>query len=378
MMGMENPFNYLQFATGDRFYDREEIRKDLKSRFLSGQTNVVLYGPRRYGKSSLVAELTADLEKAGIPCVMLDVVKVPSIELFAAAYVQKVYRKLAPVKFELKKLGGFLKSLRPKLTLDAAGEAGITFDTAEHEIGTEELTEVLDLPQKLLPNGKRAVVVFDEFQEVGDLLPEDRFERVMRSVIQGHTRVSYIFLGSRYHMLRRMFTDHNRPFYKSALTVLLDKPPVEDSVRFVVSRFQSGGLLIDERVAASLVAKAENIPYFIHQIGFEVFRSARDAPKKKVGEGDVLSAYSRLAGLNRDQYEQLMLTFSMAQKKLLVALARERTREFDDAYRRRHQLGPSSTVNSSKRKLIEDGHIEQFATECRIADPFFAEFLRSV
>ena len=375
---MENPFNYLQFATGDRFYDREEIRKDLKSRFLSGQTNVVLYGPRRYGKSSLVAELTADLEKAGIPCVMLDIVKVPSIELFVAAYVQKVYRKLAPVKFELKKLGGFLKSLRPKLTLEASGEACISFDLAEREIGSEELTEVLDLPQKLLPKGKRAVIVLDEFQEVGDLLPDDQFERVMRSAIQGHTQVSYIFLGSRYHMLRRMFTDHNRPFYKSALTVLLDKPPVEDSVRFVLSRFSSGGLKIGEDVAALLVAKAENIPYFIQQIGFEVFRSARDALKKKVEEGDVLSAYSRLAGLNRDQYEQLMLTFSMAQKKLLVALAQERTREFDDAYRRRHQLGPSSTVNSSKRKLIEDGHIEQFATECRIADPFFAEFLRSV
>ena len=375
---MENPFNYLQFATGDRFYDREEIRRDLKSRFLSGQTNVVLYGPRRYGKSSLVAELTADLEKAGIPCVTLDVVKVPSIELFAAAYVQKVYRKLAPVKFELKKLGGFLKSLRPKLTLDASGEAGITFDAAEHEMGTEELTEILDLPQKLLPTGKRAVIVFDEFQEVGDLLPDDRFERVMRSAIQGHENVSYVFLGSRYHMLRRMFTDHNRPFYKSALTVLLDKPPVEDSVRFVMSRFSSGGLKIGEDVAALLVAKAENIPYFIQQIGFEVFRSVSDALKKNVEEGDVLSAYSRLAGLNRDQYEQLMLTFSMAQKKLLVALAQERTREFDEAYRIRHRLGPSSTVNSSKRKLLEDGHIEQFATECRIADPFFAEFLRSV
>ena len=62
---MENPFNYLQFATGDRFYDREGIRRDLRSRLLSGQTNVVLYGPRRYGKSSLVAELTADPEKDG-------------------------------------------------------------------------------------------------------------------------------------------------------------------------------------------------------------------------------------------------------------------------------------------------------------------------
>ena len=142
---------------------------------LSGQTNVVLYGPRRYGKSSLVAELTADLEKAGIPCVTLDVVKVPSIELFAAAYMQKVYRKLAPVKFELRKIGGFLKSLRPKLTLDATGEAGVAFDLSEREIGSEELTEILDLPQKLLPKGKRAVIVLDEFQEVGELLPNDRF-----------------------------------------------------------------------------------------------------------------------------------------------------------------------------------------------------------
>ena len=375
---MENPFNYLQFATGDRFYDREEIRRDLRSRFLSGQTNVVLYGPRRYGKSSLVAELTADLEKADIPCVTLDVIKVPSVELFMSAYVQKVYRKLAPVKFELRKIGELLKSLRPRLTLDSRGEAGIAFDIAGQEVGPEALTEVLDLPQKLLAKGKRAVVVLDEFQEVGDLLPGDLFERVMRSVIQRHTRVSYIFLGSRYHMLRRMFTDHNRPFYKSALTVLLDKPPVEESIRFVVSRFRSCGLKVREDAAALLVAKAENIPYFIQQIGFEVFRAVTEDSRKTVEENDVVSAHIRLAGLNRDQYEQLMLTFSMAQKKLLVALAHENTHEFDDAYRKRFLLGSSSTVNSAKRKLMEDGHIEQFANECRIADPFFAEFLRSV
>lgn len=378
MAGMENPFNYLQFATGDRFYDREEIRRDLRSRFLSGQTNVVLYGPRRYGKSSLIAELTGDLEKAGMPCVMLDVVKVPSIELFAAVYVQKVYRKLAPVKFELKKIGSFLKSLRPKFTLDSNGEVGVALGSDQTAISTEGLTEVLDLPQKLVPSGKRAVIVFDEFQEVGGLLPTDRFERVMRSVIQKHTRVSYIFLGSRYHMLRRMFTDHNRPFYKSALTVLLDKPPVEESVRFVINRFRHGGLKVAPEVAALLVAKAENIPYFIQQLGFETFRRVQDAARKVVAEADVQVSYAALAGLNRDQYEQLMLTFSTAQKKLLVALAHETTQAFDETYRRRYMLGPSSTVNSAKRKLIEDGHVEQMAKECRIADPFFAEFLRQV
>ena len=42
-------------------------------------------------------------------------------------------------------------------------------------------------------------------------------------------------------MLRRMFTDLNRPFYKSAVTIHIDKPPVDESVRFVVDRFASEG-----------------------------------------------------------------------------------------------------------------------------------------
>ena len=378
MADMQNPFNYLQFARGDRFYDRSEVRKDLRSRFLSGQTNVVLYGPRRYGKSSLVAELTDDLEKEGIPCVTIDILKLPSISLFISAYTQKVYRKLAPIKFELRRLSEFLKSLRPKLTLGANGETGFSFDAVGAEIGSEALSEVLDLPHRLLPKGKRAVIVFDEFQEVGELLPNDQFERVMRSVIQNHDNVSYIFLGSRHHMLRRMFTDHNRPFYKSALTALLDKPPLEDSLRFVISRFKCGGITIDNSCAAQLVARADNIPYFIQQIGFEVYRQTSDRGKRMVGEKAVVEAFENLAGLNRDQYEQLILTFSTAQRKLLVALAKERTHEFDELYRKRHELGPSSTVNSSKRKLIEDGHIEAYEGLNAVADPFFAEYLRTV
>ena len=373
---MENPFNYLQFATGDQFYDRRELRKDLLSRFLSGQSNVVLYGPRRYGKSSLVAELVGDLEKAGIPCVTLDVVKVPSIDLFVSAYATKVYRRLAPVKFEFRKIGMFLKSLRPKMTIDQAGEAGLSFEPSDASIDSEALTEVLDLPQKLLAAKGRAVIVFDEFQEVKDLLSNDRFERVMRSAIQSHRNVSYIFLGSRYNILRRMFTDHNRPFYKSAVTILLDKPPVEESVRFVVDRFARAGKTISREAAERLVAKIENIPYFIQQLGFETFRLVDDAHRKSVSSEDVDAAYTNLSGFNRDQYEQLMLTLSVSQKKLLIALARERTNEFSDAYRRRYALGVSSTVNSAKVKLMEDGHIERSGGQYVVADPFFAQFLR--
>ena len=375
---MENPFNYLQLATGDQFYDRIELRRDLRSRFLSGQSSVVLYGPRRYGKSSLVAELVRDLEKAGIPCVTLDVMKVPSIDLFVSAYAAKVYRRLAPVRFEFKKLGTFLKSLRPKMTIGPSGEASLTFEPFDAPIGPEALSEVLDLPQRLLSGKGRAVVVFDEFQEVKDLLPSDGFERTMRSAVQSHRNVSYIFLGSRHHLLRRMFTDHNRPFYRSAVTIQLDKPPLEESVRFVVDRFASAGKTIAPETAELLVGRIENIPYFIQQLGFETFRIVDDARRKSVSPADVEAAYANLSGFNRDQYEQLMLTLSTSQKKLLIALAHEKTAEFSEAYRRKHMLGVSSTVNSNKAKLMEDGLLELADGQYTVADPFFAQFLRMV
>ena len=89
------------------------------------------------------------------------------------------------------------------------------------------------------------------------------------------------------------------------------------------------------------------------------------------------AAYASLAGFNKDQYEQAMLSFSTAQKKLLIALARETTGEFDAQYRSRHNLGISSTVNSAKKKLLEDGFIDQIDKTCQISDPLFAEYLRS-
>lgn len=373
---MKNPFNYLQFATGDYFYNRREILADLHSRFVSGQTNVVLYGPRRYGKSSLVSELASLLEMKGFICLTFDMVKMPTLDIFINAYAKKIYKQLAPLRSNVNHITQFFKYLRPVFSLAPDGEMGLSFNTAEKEMGPEELSEVLDLPQRLAGD-KRILIILDEFQEVKDILPNDGFERVMRSVIQTHANVSYIFLGSRYHMLRRMFTDHNRPFYKSAIPMLLDRPPEEESVAFVMSRFESAGCSVSPEVARSLVAKIDNIPYYIQQLGFETFRLVDDAGRTVATAEDVERAYANLSGFNRDQYEQLMLSLSATQKKLLLAISQEEVERFDADYRTRHALGTSSTLNSAKQKLIEDGHLEQIGGACRISDPFFAEYLRN-
>ena len=373
---MKNPFNYLQLAKGEQFFDRQKILTDLKSRFLSGQSNVVIYGPRRYGKSSLVAQLAEQLENEGFVFFSFDMMKMPTVNIFAEAYATRIYHRLAPVRSGIRQLADFFKSLRPKIAIGADGEASFSFDSATSQMGPEELSEILDLPQRL-SDGRRILVAFDEFQEVEDILPNGGFERIMRSVIQSHRNVSYIFLGSRYHLLRRMFTEHSRPFYKSALTMLLDKPPLDESVEFVETRFRSAGIGISREVANLLVDKIANIPYYIQQLGFETFRYADEAAHKEATADDVGAAYERLSSFNRDQYEQIMLAFSIAQKKLLIALAKETTDKFDAEYRDKYGLGASSTVNSAKKKLLEDGHIEQIGKICRLSDPFFAEYLRA-
>lgn len=48
-----NPFKYGKIVSGEFFYDRREELQRIKET-LKGGNNLVLYAPRRYGKSSLV------------------------------------------------------------------------------------------------------------------------------------------------------------------------------------------------------------------------------------------------------------------------------------------------------------------------------------
>ena len=47
---MKSPFLFGPPVSGDQFYDREELGREL-FRAVENGTNVLLYGPRRYGKS---------------------------------------------------------------------------------------------------------------------------------------------------------------------------------------------------------------------------------------------------------------------------------------------------------------------------------------
>jgi len=372
---MKNPFEYGSAVSGNAFYDREEIKRQIFN-VIGGGNNVLLYGPRRYGKSSLVEQMFSELRNDGTVCILIDMMELRSVDAFIKRYAANVYRALSPSEGAINRIAGLFRSLRPILSLDESGSPTLSVSFASRTASEDELGEVFDLPERLAAN-RQVVVAIDEFQEVSRLMRGKTFERIMRSRIQHHKSVSYVFLGSRKHMLRRMFTSRREPFYNSAETFLLEKPLKTDSTAFLVKRFKSVGIALSPELANQIVTLSGNIPYYLQAIASWIFSSVAAQGTRTVTKTNLEDGYSRMSRSKRDLFETLFSTFSVTQCALLTALAQEPAARFDEAYRVRHALGGSSTVNTALKHLQESGDID-FVEGCHVvADPIFAAFLRT-
>ena len=371
---MKNPFKYGTKVTGCSFYDRREIRSAMMN-VLDGGNNVVLYGPRRYGKSSLVAEMIDELRAKGTICIYLNMMAVASLGDFILLYTKSVYDQFAPTAGALNRITGFFKRVRPALVVNDEGRPEMTLSFESGKVGVPELREVFELPDKLRKDKQSVVVVIDEFQEVAELGLKGRFEQIMRSVIENHRDIAYVFLGSKTHMLRRMFAQPSRPFYRSAQTFSLNLPPEDESIRFVVGRFVAAGLTIDERLAGLLVEHAGNVPYYLQALGSWVFRVVSERGGRVVREGEVLAGIKSLLAGESELFEHLFRSLPESQRLVARAIAREQVATFTEDYRMRHFLPSLSTVGTAVRRLMEDSRIDVVNGVYRHVDPLFAWYL---
>ena len=67
---------------------------------------------------------------------------------------------------------------------------------------------------------RRVALVFDEFQEIETIDPG--LPKLMRTIFEQQPEVGHVYLGSRRHMMERIFNDENEPFWRSAKKVQLD------------------------------------------------------------------------------------------------------------------------------------------------------------
>ena len=375
---MNNPFVYGKEVSGYQFYDRTNEAEELYRYMKDGSTNIVLYAPRRYGKTSLVHKVLTRLKAEGCDCLLFNISKVASLEKFCESFASAVYTIYGGLPEIGNRLARYLSHLHPTIGVSLTGLT-IRFDYGER-MGEMELSEVLDLPEKLAKDagGRPLVIAFDEFQEVASFSSRIPVEAVFRSVIQTHRVARYVFFGSKTHLMKRMFGGPTRPFYRAAFNMKIGKPPRAESEEFLVSRFETEGISIRSEEINRIIEVSENIPYYLQAIAGLAFRRIEHRRGAELQNDDVDYAIAAFVESNEDLYDETLKGLSPSQRNLLEAMAREIPEQFDESYRLRYGLGGISTVHSALRGLLERGHVESVKRTYAIGDPFFARYIREM
>lgn len=373
---MLNPFLYGDIVSGPYFTDREKEAAELLSDIRSGQ-NVFIYSPRKYGKSSLVSMVLERAQKQGFIAIKIDCFQISSKTRFAEIYARAVSSAISSRMEEIKKfVKDFLPTFLPKLALKIGGlfELELSFGGKNKDL-PEALLDLYDLPETLCKRRKKkAVVVFDEFQEIQNLNGLQA-EKEMRSKFQQHENVSYIFIGSKKHLLLQMFTDKKRPFYGFGKMLSLSKIPRNDLAKFIKKRFSKTSIEVDIDLPEKVLDITENHPYYTQMLCHELWDICRDRSKVKVK--DIDQAINQIIRNQGDLYVTLWDRLSFHQKNLLAAIAIHGGENiFSSDFVSENDLGASSSVQKSVAALIDRDVLEKINGRFEFSDIFFKEWIK--
>src|ERR1039458_933158 len=166
-----NPFRFGALALDEDFADRKAELAELKTDALAGQ-DVVLFAPRRFGKSSLVWRVSQELLKKKALVAYVDLMTAPTLGRLADKLAQSIHEDVASPLFRARERLRVFQGLRvtPTVTVDPIdGSLSFSFSAAA---GTAEITatieRLLELPGQLAGARDRPLVlVLDEFQKGG-------------------------------------------------------------------------------------------------------------------------------------------------------------------------------------------------------------------
>jgi AAA+ ATPase superfamily predicted ATPase len=374
---MENPFRYGEVATGEYFTDRAAELSDLEASIRSGQ-NVVVISPRRFGKTSLVTRAVEHLRRERVLVAYLDLLRTPTKDRLADHLASAIHDGLvAPVERVWQRAIDVFHRLpiRPRVTVNPDGTPSFEFAAGERHRDIDRTIEsLLELPGRIAAERKRRVaLVLDEFQEVIAIDPH--LPALLRAIFQFQGEVAHVFLGSKRHLMQRVFTDENEPLYRSAKPLLLRPIPRAEFAPFIRDRFAATQQRIADEAIARILEITGGQPHDTQQLCHFTWSIAQleqveaAAPLVERAVDNVIDAESA-------RYTALWDELSAHQRLVLTAVAAEGAAVFSEAYRVRHRLGAASSVRTSLERLVERDLVERSAQGTyRVLDPFLGLWL---
>jgi hypothetical protein len=370
-----NPFKYGPIALDDSFTDRGAEINELATDALNGQ-DVVVFAPRRFGKTSLVHRAAQRLTTQKALVAEVDLWVTPTKEKLAARLAREIADILG-ISGKAKEIARVFGSLRirPIVTVEDDGSFGFSF-AAGHSVADvdDTLERLLRMLGETAASRKRPVVlILDEFQEIVEIDPG--LTKLMRSVFQEQPEVAHFYLGSKRHLMERIFNDENEPFWRSAKRIELGPIPADAFRPFVREGFRENDRDITDEVVDRVLGITGGHPYATQQLCY--FLWAETSEGGTADDERLASALSRLLVSEHTHFSDLWDRATGNQRILLSALAEESGRPQTRDYQTRHGLRGSSTTQKTVNALIQQELVTKHDGFVAISEPFLADWIRA-
>ena len=404
MQEKTNPFEFGRELRKNELVDRRDELEIIKRTVFEGRKLFVI-GPRRFGKTSLLAAAEERCREQGSVVLRFNAESFPTLEGLTRAIIREAAKNLkGEIKQTLERVQKYFAVLRPELTLTMSQSnplqtdwkvgLGLTSKPAKPEDEIELLAEAFNGLENLareLDVETGVALMLDEFQRVVEL-GGGNAEAQIRSAIQTHRRTGYVFAGSKTRILSEMTTSPARPFYRLGELLFVGEIPREDFLTFLLTSFAGGGFTVEgatgKDAAAGSAARfilnlAEDVPYNVQMLASGCWESLAsikaNGKKAMLTEAVVRAALERIVHRYDPFYTQLWTSLTATQQRVLAATARENGTGMLSASVGKEIGLAASTIQKAMAALQDKELLRSTETggnlRYRFEDPFFAQWI---
>jgi hypothetical protein len=351
---MTNPFQFGILVDNEYFTDRINEIKEVQMS-LNSANHLILISPRRFGKSSLVAKA---VRETGRPCISLNMQNMLSVDDFASKLLRELFR-LYPME-RIRHLMSHFRIIPTISTNPVTNTLDVSFQPVVNSMVM--LEDAMELMEKVSPENKKLVVVFDEFQEVLNI--RKGLDKQLRSIMQVQQHLNYILLGSQESMMMDIFERKKSPFYHFGKLMRLNKIPYDDFREYISSRLPIKEEDKLNNIVEEILSFTNLHPYYTQQLSAQVWEMVT---YNNIVDGVVGEAISKIVRTHDLDFERLWLNFNRTDRSIMLSLSKG-TNPLQN-----RQVATSTSFSGIKR-LMKAGYVLR-VNDYEIEDPFFREWI---
>jgi AAA+ ATPase superfamily predicted ATPase len=193
---------------------REAYVKRTAARLADGE-HLLIAGPRRIGKTSVILEVLRRLRRRGAVTAYVDCLGATDLRGLGERFASALLAAIEGRETAFEDARAVASGTRPRGRVRAE-HLEMVLPVVRERSAQRAFEAALDIPRAIAARGgRRVVVALDEFQAAGRAGP--RVFDVMRARFQAQRGVAYAFLGSEEGILEELFSEKGRALYRFAV-----------------------------------------------------------------------------------------------------------------------------------------------------------------